>query len=237
MTLMEITWFGHAYVRLRAREATVVVDPFDKSLGLTVPRVNADIILITSDRSGYNAVGAVGGNPKVIRGPGEYEIKNVFITGIQTPLDEKGKEKKQEEGFTTVYLIELEDLVICHLGPLGRVLSQTQVEAMGRVDVLLVPVGGGNMLKAAQAAEMVSLLEPRLVIPILYQVAGSSVPLEPLSRFTKEMSAVVDPKRNSLFPALRIEEGEEARPLEVTRSGAVANPPVPPIVWTIRVRR
>jgi L-ascorbate metabolism protein UlaG (beta-lactamase superfamily) len=152
---MEITWLGHACFRLRAKEGTVVTDPFGKGLGLALSRLQADVVTVSHDHAGHNNAGAVGGQPHLINGPGEYEIKNIFITGIGAFHDaEQGK----NHGKVTMYLIDMEDLVICHLGDLAHVPTQEMIEAMGRVDILLAPVGAGNSLNAAQAAEVISLL-------------------------------------------------------------------------------
>ena len=159
---MEITWLGHACFRLKGKEGAVVTDPFDKTIGLTLPRIQADIVTVSHAHSGHNRATAVGGNPRLIDGPGEYEIKNIFVTGVRAYHD--GKEGK-DHGKVTIYLIEMEDMVICHLGDVGHVLTQAMIETIGRVDVLLAPVGGGNSLNAAQAAEVVSLLEPRAGYP------------------------------------------------------------------------
>ena len=232
---MEITWLGHACFRLKAKEATVVTDPYSKTIGLTPPRVQADIVAVSHDHAGHNHAAGVGGNPKIISGPGEYEIRNVFITGIAAFHD--GNQGKSH-GKVTIYLIEMEDLVVCHLGDLGHVPTQEQVEAIGRVDVLLVPVGGGDSLNASQAAEVVGLLEPRAVIPMHYQTDGLTTTLDPITRFSKEMGARSDPQRNPIYPALRVEELEPGQPyLDMARSGPVAAAPEPPITWTCRLKK
>jgi L-ascorbate metabolism protein UlaG (beta-lactamase superfamily) len=232
---MDITWLGHSCFRLKCKEATVVTDPYDKSIGLTFPRLQADIVTISHDHAGHNHGAGVGGSPRVVSGPGEYEIKNVFITGIAAYHDaEQGKNR----GKVTIYLIEMDDLVICHLGDLGHVLSQEQIEEIGRIDVLLAPVGGGNSLNAAQAAEVVSLLEPRAVIPMHYHTSGLATALDPLTRFIKEMGARSDPQRNPVHPALRLEEVEPGQPyLDITRSTEVATAPEPPVTWTCRLKK
>ncbi len=232
---MEITWLGHSCFRLKAKEATVVTDPFSKAIGLTPTRVQADIVTISHDHPGHNNVATVGGGPKVLSGPGEYEVKNVFVTGIPAFHDtQQGK----SVGKVTVYLIQAEDLIVCHLGDMGHVLTQAQLEAIGRVDLLLVPVGGGNSLNASQAVEVVGLLEPRAVIPMHYQTPGLTTALDPITRFAKEMGARSDPQRNPVYPALRVEELEPGQPyLELVRSGLVSSAPEPPITWTCRLRK
>lgn len=183
---MEITWFGLSCFRIRSRTATIVTDPYDKSVGLNLPRLKADIVTVSHDAPGHNAAHAVKGEPHILSGPGEYEIRGVFITG----LDIRPENKRKRERRNTVFLFELEDLRVCHLGDLQHVPSQAEVEeALGEVDVLFVPVGGGEALNAAQAAEVVSLLEPRIVIPMHYRVPGLALKLDPVQKFLKEMGS------------------------------------------------
>ncbi len=181
---MEIAWLGHSCFRLRAREAAIVTDPCPKSTGYNMGRPTADIVTVSHDHEGHNAVQGVAGSPRVVRGPGEYEVATVLITGIRTYHD---SQRGAQWGHNTVFVIETENMRLCHLGDLGHVPTPEQAEAMGGVDILLVPVGGGNTLGAAAAAETASLLEPKLVIPMHYATPASTRELEPLDRFLKEM--------------------------------------------------
>lgn len=181
---MEITWLGHACFRIKSRDATIVTDPYDKSVGYQMGKVSADIVTVSHGHFDHNNVAAVAGEPKIISGPGEYEIKGVMITGIQTFHDtEQGKKR----GKNTVYLIETEDLVVCHLGDLGHVLTAEQVEEMSNVDILMVPVGGNYTINAAQAAEVISLIEPRIVIPMHYKTDVVKLEIDPVDKFLREM--------------------------------------------------
>ena len=185
---VEITWMGHSCFRLRDRAATVVTDPYGKDLGLILPRVRADIVTVSGDADDHNFVKGVKGDFQVLSGPGEYEVSSVFVTGLELRGDRKSKKEKEAAPRNTVFLFEFEDLTICHLGDLNIVPTQAQVEeALGSVDVLLVPVGGGESLTAAQAAEVVSLLEPHIVIPMHYKVPDFESKLDPVSKFLKEM--------------------------------------------------
>ena len=183
---MEIVWLGHSCFRLRAREAAIVTDPCPKSVGYNMGRPTADIITVSHDHEGHNAVQGVAGSPRVVSGPGEYEIAGVPITGIRTYHD---GERGAQRGTNTVFVLEIESMRLCHLGDLGHVPTPEQVEAMGDVDILLVPVGGGSTLDAAAAAETASLLEPKLVIPMHYATPATTRSLDPLDRFLKEMGA------------------------------------------------
>jgi L-ascorbate metabolism protein UlaG (beta-lactamase superfamily) len=180
----DITWLGHACFRLRGKDATIVTDPFDRGIGLEVPRPRADIVTISRDDPNHNAEATIKGEPRVLRAPGEYEVKGVFITGVATYADGK---KGALRGKNTVFVYELDDLVICHLGGLGHTLSAAQVEALSDVSVLIVPVGSPDALDAARAVEVIGQIEPAIVIPMMYKTGPETLNLEPLDRFAKEM--------------------------------------------------
>jgi L-ascorbate metabolism protein UlaG (beta-lactamase superfamily) len=183
---MEITWYGHSCFRLTERGlATVVTDPFDSSvIGYEPLKLKADIVTVSHEALGHNFVSAVKGGPHVITGAGEYEIGSVFITGVQT--DSNGK-KAANLSRNTLYVFDYEGLNVAHLGDLRQVPSQTEIEALGNVHILLVPVGGGQALNAAKAAEVVSLIEPNIVIPMHYATKAAKIELDSLNKFLKEM--------------------------------------------------
>jgi L-ascorbate metabolism protein UlaG (beta-lactamase superfamily) len=185
---MEITWYGHSCFRLTERGmATVVVDPFDsKSIGYSPLKLKADIVAVSHDAPGHNHTEAVKGTSHVINGAGEFEIGGVFITGVQTEGAGSGK-KGKDQVKNTIYVFDYEGLTVAHLGDLKQVPTQGEVEALGTVNVALVPVGGGGGLGAAKAAEVVSLLEPNIVVPMHYSTPDAKVPLDSLNKFLKEM--------------------------------------------------
>jgi L-ascorbate metabolism protein UlaG (beta-lactamase superfamily) len=185
---MDITWFGHSCFRLRDRAATVVTDPYGKDIGLLLPRVRADLVTVSHDADDHNCVKGVKSGFKALTGPGEYEVSGVFVTGLELRGEKKKGKEPAERPRNTVFLFEFEDLTVCHLGDLDHVPTQAQVEdTLGEVDVLLIPVGGGESLNAAQASEVVSLLEPHIVIPMHYKVKDLTLKLDPVSKFLKEM--------------------------------------------------
>jgi len=184
---MEITWLGHSCFRLRGRDAAVVMDPCGKETGYNISRPAADIVTVSHEHPAHNNVGGVAGSPRVVQGPGEFEIAGVLIMGIPTYHD---SEKGQKLGKNTAYVVELDDVRVCHLGDIGHVPTPEQVEELSGVDILLAPVGGGSTINAAAAVETISLLEPKLVIPMHYKTdATKDGGLEPLDRFIKEMGA------------------------------------------------
>ncbi len=182
---MEITWYGHSCFRLTERGlASLVTDPFDHNVvGYEALKLKADILTISHDSPGHNYQDAVKGGPFLISGPGEFEIGGVFINGLQT----NGHTKKSGELRNTMYLIDYNGVSVLHMGDLDRVPTQTEVEVLGPVHIALVPVGAGGSLNAAKAAEVISLLEPNIVIPMHYHIPATTAVLEPLSKFFKEM--------------------------------------------------
>jgi L-ascorbate metabolism protein UlaG (beta-lactamase superfamily) len=185
---MEITWYGHSCFRLTERGmASVVADPFDsRMIGYSPLKLKADIVTVSHDSPGHNHSDAIKGASHVIKGPGEFEIGSVFITGVQT--DEPVTSKKGRDQLrNTLYVFDYDGITVAHLGDLRQVPSQTEVEALGTVNIALVPVGGGNGLNASKAAEVVSLLEPNIVIPMHYATPEAKVELDSLGKFLKEM--------------------------------------------------
>jgi L-ascorbate metabolism protein UlaG (beta-lactamase superfamily) len=194
---MEIDWFGHACFRVRGKDGVIITDPYSKEIGLSFARPRGDIITISHDHPGHSYAQGVKGEPQVIQGPGEYEIKGIFVTGIRTAHDKKnGKDR----GANTVYIFDLDGLTICHLGDIGHVPAQPQAEAFGNVNILLIPVGGVSTINANEAAEIVSLLEPQIVIPMHFQHSDLNFKLDPVAKFFKEMGI----KAPTEVPSLKV---------------------------------
>ncbi len=182
---MDVTWLGQSCFRLRGKNAAVVTDPFPPSLGLRLPRQEAELVTVSHEHENHSYTQAVLDGAFEITGPGEYEIAGVSVIGIPTFHD---SEKGSKRGPNTVYLIEIDDVRVCHLGDLGHPLDDAAAETVSSVDVLLVPVGGKTAINAVQAAEVVRQLEPRFVVPMHYATPGVKVDLEGVDRFLKEMA-------------------------------------------------
>ncbi len=199
---MEITWYGHSCFRLTERGlATVVTDPYDHTpIGYGPLSLRGNIVSVSHDAPGHNNIGVVKSKPWEITGPGEFEIGGVFITAIQT----NGKKRDKSEKRNILCVFDYSGVTVAHLGDIRRVPTQKQVEALGTVNVALVPVGAGNGLNAAKAAEVVSLLEPGIVIPMHYATPDCKLDLDPLDKFLKEMG---------------LNEVEAVPALKVTKSG------------------
>ena len=187
---MEITWYGHSCFRLTERNyATVVTDPFDnKSIGYSALKLRSDIVTVSHDAPGHNNTDAVKGTSHVIDGAGEFEIGGVFITGVQTDGSGSSKKKsKDSAGRNTIYVFDYDGITVAHLGDLKQTPTQSEIESLGTINVALVPVGGGGGLNAAKAAEVISLIEPNLVIPMHYSTPAVKLSLDSLNKFIKEM--------------------------------------------------
>jgi L-ascorbate metabolism protein UlaG (beta-lactamase superfamily) len=187
---MEITWYGHSCFRLTERNyATVVTDPFDsKAIGYDALKLRSDIVTVSHDAPGHNNPDAVKGTSHVIDGPGEFEIGGVFITGVQSDSGASGKKRSKDDSpRNTIYVFDYDGITVAHLGDLKQTPTQSEIESLGTVNVVLVPVGGGGGLNAAKAAEVISLIEPNLVIPMHYSTPATKISLDSLNKFIKEM--------------------------------------------------
>jgi L-ascorbate metabolism protein UlaG (beta-lactamase superfamily) len=186
---VDITWYGHSCFRLNERGSiSIVTDPYSAELGLPPLKLKADVITISHDKPGHNFVEAVKSanpadrNPSILRGPGEYEVGGVFITGL--PMNYADEERIHPN---VGYLIQYGSLSVLHLGDLAHVPDQSTIEALGEVNVVLVPVGGGSALRASTAAEVIALIEPNYIVPMHYMLPGLTTLLDPVDKFLKEM--------------------------------------------------
>jgi len=182
--ILELSWIGHSCFRLKGRDLTIVTDPVDPHLGYGSARLQADVVTISHAEPNHAAIEAVSGEPRLLEGPGEYEVGGILVNGVATP---RPPEQPRTVPRNTAYLIELDDVTICHLGDLQAPLTADQVAVVKDADVLLVPVGGGCTIDAAQAAEVVAQVEPKYVIPMHYRTAASKLDLEGVERFCREL--------------------------------------------------
>lgn len=183
--------------------ASVVTDPYDHQfVGYKPLKLKADILTVSHDAPGHNFVKGVKGNKWDLRGPGEYEIGGVFITAVAT----NGK-----QGRNMIYVFDYGKVTVGHMGDMQDVPSRAQVEALGTVDVALVPVGGGKALNAAKAAEVISLIEPGIVVPMHYKTPSSKLELNNVRRFLQEMGLSANEKAESSLKVSRSTVPEETR--------------------------
>jgi len=182
---MDITWYGQSCFKIEDKETSILIDPYDPSLGLKLPKkLEANILFITHDHYDHNYKQGILGNPYTIECPGEYEVAGATITGIPAYHDKK---EGKERGGITIYTIEFEDLTICHLGDLGHDLSDSDIDKLGTVDILMIPVGGGPTINGEEAAKIVGEIEPKIVIPMHYRLPGLKINLDSLDKFTEKM--------------------------------------------------
>jgi len=187
---MEVTYFGLNAVRLRGREATVMIDPYEPKLGLSPVRLNVQIVIFTHEDQTHFSLQGLAGDPHLLTGAGEFEIKGVAMQGTQTYHDAR---KGAERGKNFCNTIEIDDIRCLHLGHLGHTLSEAQLESIGsKIDILFIPIGGGSHLNSAQATEIVNQIEPKYVVPIAYRLPGLTLlaqNLDGVETFAKEMGA------------------------------------------------
>lgn len=201
--IMQISWKGQAcfyMVVSRGKDSQVklVIDPFGEATGLSLPSMEADVVVVTHDHEDHNNKKAVKGEPFIISNPGEYEVKGVFVQGIPSFHDDVlGKERGQN----TIYTIEGEGIRVCHLGDFGqKELTPQQLEAIGDVDILLIPVGGVYTINGKEAQKIISQLEPKIVIPMHYLLPKLKYKLNPVEDFLRTMGAKkVEPQEKLLI--------------------------------------
>ncbi|HDQ15888.1 MAG TPA: lactamase, partial [Bacteroidetes bacterium] len=192
---MTISWFGQSFFRINTKntkgeDLTLAIDPFSKDYGLKLPvKFGADILLVTHEHKDHNNVSLIKGTglspePFLISGPGEYEIKGIMIYGVPSFHDDQ---QGTQRGENTIYLIESEDIWLAHLGDLGqKTLTPEQLEKLEGIDILMIPIGGTYTLDTKEANKLISQIEPRIIIPMHYQIPGLKLKLENLNKFIAE---------------------------------------------------
>jgi L-ascorbate metabolism protein UlaG (beta-lactamase superfamily) len=189
---VDITWLGLSCFRIRGSQAVIITDPFPPDSGYTLGKQTVDIVTVSHPHPSHSYVQGIAGEHRLVQRPGEYEISGVLILGITTYHDAV---KGQSRGKNTVFLMEVDGVAICHLGDIGHVPNDEQIETIGNVDILLLPVGAVSTINASMAAEVIRKLEPKVVIPMHYQTPATKRDLEPVDNFLKEMGlAQVEPK-------------------------------------------
>ena len=180
---MEIVWLGHSSVRLKGNTVTVITDPYANSVGLSLDKPQADIVTISNDHPHHSHSSAITGSPRILSGPGEYEISNFRISGMATRLQSDDGVRRTN----TVFTFRAEGLTLCHLGDLTENLSPKQIDELSQADVCFVPAGGVCTLDAARIMRIVRLIDPRILIPIHYNTEGVKVELDPLDKLLSEL--------------------------------------------------
>jgi L-ascorbate metabolism protein UlaG (beta-lactamase superfamily) len=189
---MDITWLGHSCFRIRGSQAVIITDPFPPGMGYTLGKQTADIVTISHPHPGHSYDQGITSPHRLVKGPGEYEISGVLILGITAYHDAV---KGQSKGKITPYLMEIDGITVCHLGDIGHILDDEQIEELGNIDILLLPVGGVSTINASMAAQTVRKVEPKVVIPMHYKTPQTTRDLEGVDGFLKEMGqAQIEPR-------------------------------------------
>lgn len=208
---MQIQYFGLSSFKISTKEATIITDPFHKDSGLVAPRGAADVVVLAQkNKKLYNSTSGISGEHFDITDPGEYDVKGVTVTGI--PL-------KQEDTYITIFLIESEDVRILNLTHIKDFnLKEEELESLGDIDVLIIPVGGNTVLSASSASKAVNSIEPKIVIPSHYKMGDLILDLDPLEKFIKEMGGKKEEMEKFSFKKKDlIEEGTKVIVLEPLR--------------------
>jgi L-ascorbate metabolism protein UlaG (beta-lactamase superfamily) len=194
---VDLSWLGHACFRLRGRDVTIVTDPYaSDGWGYPPLTTSANVVTISNDHPHHADASAVEGRAHVLRGPGEYEIGGALIWGVRTSRPASGTAVKN-----TAFIIQLEELTICHLGDLGNApLTSDELTHIKDADVLLIPVGGHCTINAQQAAGVVAQVEPKLIVPMHYATSETRgvLELDDVGRFCKELGATEAAPRTRL---------------------------------------
>ena len=199
---MQIQYYGHSCFKITTKPAgratddiVLFVDPFDKETGLRPPQGHADVVFVTHDHHDHNNIDALKDEPVIINTPGEYSVRGINVVGIDTFHD---NQEGAQRGRVTAFVLETEDLKICHLGDLGCELSEKQLDEIDGVDVLMIPVGGNFTIDGKKAAEIVKKIEPAMVIPMHYKMAGTTIDISDEKTFCQEMGNCPQEKTTKL---------------------------------------
>ena len=185
---MVLNYYGLSFFRAMGNQSdvSVVFDPFDQHSGWRLPKPSADLVLSsdpTAKPASLSVKAREGSSPFFITAPGEYEVRRVFVYGIAAQKRSGGK---KTDDACVLYVAGIDDVYVAHLGTLDRTLTEAELDALGRIDVLLLPVGGGSVLDPSVAVEVITQIEPRIVVPMMYKLAGVKTDLRPVEDFLKE---------------------------------------------------
>lgn len=188
---MDITWHGLSCFEIKAStpngDVRIVTDPYQNSTGLRFPRtLQSELLLRSHDEDDANNTESVTGDPYLIDMPGEFEVKNIFVFALSAPLK---REVKKSQVANSMFRIEAEGMHIAHLGALDRPLTDKELQQLENIDILMIPVGGERVMGPKVAAEVISQIEPRVVIPMTHKIGAVKENLGTVEDFCKEFGA------------------------------------------------
>ena len=195
---MQLFWHGYSSIRIEAKiedqDVTLMTDPYENEASLRFPRTASPDVLLLShqDRKKFN-LEAVQGTPFIISDPGEFEVKNLFVYAIQDPAIDSGTKNRQ-----MIYKCMVEGMSVVFLGQLKRKLTDMELEVVGSVDILVIPVGGGDVMDGKMATAVIADIEPRVVVPINFDIPGIKAPLADVNSFCKNLSGCKRQDANKL---------------------------------------
>ena len=182
---MTITWFGHSCFRIETKEAAILIDPFSKDIGLRPPRIKDDLVLVSHNHYDHNNIEGINPEGMLIDGPGEYEKKGIYVRGIFSYHD---KVEGKERGVNTMYVIKAEDITVCHMGDFGQAsFEKNQLDDIGDVDILMIPVGGKYTIDYKEAVQIAGQIEPKIIMPMHYKVKDLKIDIDGPDKFVKEL--------------------------------------------------
>lgn len=220
---MNISYCGHSCFKLETKpegrgteneKLVVYIDPFNKDIGLKPPQGKADLVLVTHDHHDHNDANSLRGDFFLIKNPGEYTFHGVSVEGMRTFHDNS---EGSERGLNTVYVLESEGIRVCHLGDLGHVPNKDQIDQIGEIDVLMIPVGGIYTLDLKEAVEVVKLIEPSVVIPMHFKTKDVNIEeLKEAREFYKELGMEPSEKESKLNIRPGMFREDEIKVIELT---------------------
>jgi L-ascorbate metabolism protein UlaG (beta-lactamase superfamily) len=213
---MTIQWYGHSCFKISTKpegrgsgeDVVIFTDPFDRSIGLRPPQGKADIVTISHSHPDHNNPDALRGEPAVLDMPGEYSIKGVSITGIESAHDKSGG---AEHGKNVIFAIESEGIRLCHLGDLGAPLDKKQLEEVNGVDILMVAVGEAPIVTAKSAKDIVDQIDPKIILPMHYKIPGLKLKIGDEKNFCKEIGTCPREKTAKLILKKKDLDGMERK--------------------------
>ncbi|WKV07796.1 MBL fold metallo-hydrolase [Thermoanaerobacterium sp. CMT5567-10] len=180
---MKIRYFGHSCFKITLDSGIrIVTDPFDQTVGYPLPETDADIVTSSHSHFDHNYFKAIKGNFKIVNTPGEHDVNGVHIKGISTFHDDEHGAKR---GKNIVFVINADNIRVCHAGDLGHILTDDMLKEIGDIDVLMIPVGGYYTIDDRQAVKVIEQLKPKLTIAMHYRTSNVNLPIETVDNFLK----------------------------------------------------